>query len=91
MSVRIVHEHPIDVHADRDYVHVQTCTDPNDDTVTLVTIQRVTEKLVAAPSSESTARVKTLVHHARMSPDIAVGLAKCYAERKHIPVIYTET
>jgi hypothetical protein len=91
MSVRILHEQPIDARAGGDYVHVQTCTDPNDDTVTLVTIKRVTEKPAAASPSEPTARIKTLVRDARMSPDSALGLAKCYAERKHIPVVYTET
>lgn len=91
MSVRIVHEQPVDAHADEDYVHVQTCTDPNDDTVTLVTIKRVTEKRIAAAPDSPTTRVKTLIRGQRMSPDSALGLAKCYAERKHIPVVYAET
>jgi len=90
MGVRIVHDHPNEVASDRDYVRVQACTDPDDDTVTLVTIQRVTEKVKATEPSESTAKVKTLVQGQRMSPDSAVGFAKRYAERKHIPVVYAE-
>ena len=91
MGVRIVHDHPVDDHADCDYLRVQTSTDPSDDTVTLVTIQRVTEKLVAASPDEPTVKIKTLIQRQKMSPSSAVGLATRYAERKQIPVIYAET
>jgi hypothetical protein len=91
MAVRIIHQPPVDTPQDRDYVRVQACTDPHDDTVTLVTIQRVTEKQRPAAPAESTAKVKTLVQRQPMATDIAVGLAKRYAERKNIPVVYTET
>lgn len=90
MSVRIVHQQ-VDSPQDRDYVHVRTSVDPKDDTVTLATIKRITERLVAEESKSPTTRVKTLVEDQPMSPDSAVGLAKRYAERKHIAVVYAET
>ena len=89
MGVRVVHRQ-IDSPEDCDYVHVRTDADPNDDTVTLATIKRITEKAVDAEKSPTT-RVKTLVKGQPMSPDSAVGLAKRYAERKHIPVVYAES
>jgi hypothetical protein len=60
---------------------------PDDDTMTLATIERV----VAKPHEGSWARrVKTLVVRARMSADQALGLATRYAERKKIAVVYAE-
>ena len=91
MGVRVVHEHLTSAPPDSDYVHVRTCPDPNDDTITLATIQRITEMLAQSERSKPAQRVKTLVEEQPMSPDTAVVLAKCYAERKQIPVVYAET
>ena len=91
MAVKVVHEQPAHVEIELDYVHVQTQPDPLDDTVTLVTITRVMEKLDAEPSAEPTAKVRTLVSNQPMPAGEAVGLARCYAERKNIPVVYAET
>lgn len=90
MGVRIVHQQ-IDSPIGRDYVHVRTSVDPNDDTVTLATIKRITERDIEEESKSPTTRVKTLVEDQPMTPDSAVGLATRYAERKHIPVVYAET
>jgi hypothetical protein len=66
---------------------VHTCSDPVDDTVTLATIERVTDRVKdGAPKK----RVKPLVVRQPMSPDDAVGLATRYAERKHIAVVYAD-
>ncbi len=75
---------------DGDYVHVSTTVDPNDDTVTLATIQRITEKLAKSKERVSRVHVKTLVMEKPMAPNEAVGLATRYAERKGIPVVYAE-
>jgi len=90
MGVRIVHKQT-DSPEDRDYVHVRTSVDPSDDTVTLATIKRITERVVDQASKSPSQRVKTLVQKQPMSSGSAVGLAKRYAERKHIPVVYAET
>jgi hypothetical protein len=91
MGVRVIHEQPVENDLNRDYLHVRTIPHPDDNTMTLATIERITEKLRASQPSEPTVRVKTLVQEQPMTPDTAVGLARRYAERKHIPVIYAET
>ncbi len=67
---------------------MHTCSDPENDTLTLTTIERVTDKTVAA--TRLTTRVRTLVERRRMSPDAALELATSYAERKQISVVYAE-
>lgn len=90
MSVRVVKDGGKTAD-DRDYVRVSTCPDPNDDTVTLATIQRIVERLNLERETAPKLHVKTLIMEQPMSPDAALGLATCYAERKQIPVIYAET
>ena len=87
MAVRIV---PSETRQqpESDYVRVSTCSDPLDDTVTLATIQRFVEK--ERPEGDTRVHVKTLVMRRPMSPDEALGFATCYAERKNIPVVYTD-
>ncbi len=87
MSVRICNE-PLAGSPDKDFVRVEACPDPLDDTATLVTIQRIVEMPPRATRREPTRRIKTLVTGSRMSADIALGLATRYAERKRIPVVY---
>ncbi len=88
MEVRVRSALPSSNCAEKDYVRVHTHPDPNDDTVTLATIERVTDK--AANDSTITHRVKTLVERQPMSADAAVELATSYAERKQIPVVYAD-
>ena len=88
MSVRVVHGASARACADSDYVRVSTSADPNDDTVTLATIQRIVEGFGEEEAEEPKLHVKTLVMEKPMSPDLALGLATCYAERKGIPVVY---
>jgi hypothetical protein len=90
MSVRVIRGAEIAERHDGDYVKVSTSSDPNDDTVTLATIQRVTEKLASRRESDSKLHVKTLIMETPMSADVALGFATCYAERKRIPVVYAE-
>jgi len=89
MTVRIVAERDSRECPSGDYVRVSTCSDPLDDTVTLATIQRFVEKEQPEGAS-SRVHVKTLVMKQPMSVDEALGFATCYAERKNIPVVYTD-
>ena len=86
MEVRVLNAQPAVGRPEKDYLRVQTCSDPENDTVTLATIERVTNKTVAATST--TPRVRTLVERRPMSPDAALELATSYAERKQIVVVY---
>lgn len=93
MEVRIVHrdlDNQCDPCRGSDFVRVCTCSDPDDDTVTLATIQRIVDKSNGTLESERNWRVKTLIIDKPMSHDEALGLATCYAERKGIPVVYTD-
>lgn len=85
MEVRVLNAIPAVGCVEKDYLRVHTCSDPEDDTVTLATIQRVTDKTV---ESVSTTRVRTLIERQPMTPDAALELATSYAERKQIPVVY---
>ena len=89
MSVRIIAERECRDHQETDYVKVSTCSDPLDDTVTLATIQRFVEKQ-QLDEEDTKIHVKTLVLLQPMSSDDALGLAQRYAERKNIPVVYTD-
>jgi hypothetical protein len=91
MEVRVIHQDPTGAVPDSDYVRVSTCSDPNDDTVTLATIQRVVDRTGPEEPQKPKQRVKTLVLERPMSVDEAVGLATCYAERKKIPIVYAKT
>jgi hypothetical protein len=88
MEVRVLSALPSPSCPDKDFVRVHTCSDPNDDTVTLATIERVTDK--TAEDATPTRRVKTLVGRRPMSADAAIEFATSYAERKQIPVVYSD-
>lgn len=90
MGVRVVHKDQPATGGDRDYVRVSTSADPNDDTVTLATIQRVIEGVGAEDAAERRQHIKTLIMEKPMPRDVALGLATCYARRKGIPVVYAE-
>jgi hypothetical protein len=89
MAVRIVPQVESRNHPESDYVRVSTCNDPLDDTVTLATIQRFVEKQHLSGVTKGV-HVKTLILKQPMSTDEALGFATCYAERKNIPVVYTD-
>lgn len=90
MGVRIIRQRSDHRDADRDFLRVSTCSDPDDHTVTLATIQRVVDRPKAVPRRRPARFIKTLVMGQPMSLDAALGFATCYAERKKIPVIYAE-
>ena len=90
MAVRIVGKYELREQLGGDYVRVSTCSDPLDDTITLATIERFVAKGQFAEAAKRV-HVKTLVQRLPMSTREALGLATCYAERKNIPVVYTET
>jgi len=85
MDVRVVSSMPTGNRPERDYVLVHTCSAPYDDTVTLATIERVVDK-----TNGLTKRIKTLVARARMTANEALSFATSYAERKKIPVVYSD-
>lgn len=87
-EVRIVKGSMVETDSSSDFVRVSASADPEDDTVTLATIQRFVARPVARNNSPW--RIKTLIQQQPMSWDEAVGLAACYAKRKHIPVVYTD-
>lgn len=89
MEVRIVRDASAEECGDADFIRVSTSSDPNDDTVTLATIQRVVHRSEAAAAAKPAHKIKTLIMKQPMSVDAAVGLATRYAERKNISVIYT--
>ena len=86
MTVQIVKE-PAAGPASTDFVRVETHTAPDDDTVTLATIERFVDKNGGCASASPVWRIKTLVRERPMSPAQAVGFARLYAERKGIPVV----
>jgi hypothetical protein len=86
VEVRVLNALPSSSCPEKDYVRVQTCADPGDDTVTLATIERVIDKAKAGTNAAK--RVKTLLDRQPMSVDAALVLATSYAERKQIPVVY---
>ena len=88
MEVRVLNALPTMGGPEKDYLRVHTCSDPENDTVTLATIERVTDKTVAA--ARMTTRVRTLVERRPMSPDAALKFATSYAERKQILVVYAD-
>ena len=87
MGVRIVSENTSpDESAESDYVRVRTFAAPDNDTITLATIERFVDKT----NGTGAWRVKTIVQERPMTVDHALSLATRYAERKHIPVVYAE-
>jgi hypothetical protein len=73
-------------------VRVHTCAAPDDDTVTLATIQRVVKKANAkkVEGRPLLKWIKTLIMRLPMTADEALDLATSYAERKKIPVVYAD-
>ncbi len=89
MAVRIVEENA-SPSCEADYVRVSAWCDPEQDTVTLATIQRVVHRDRDAPPAACAQRIKTLVAEQPMSPDTALVLARSYAERKGIPLVVSD-
>lgn len=90
MEVKVVNETAPCACSEADYVRVEMWSDPEQDTVTLATIERVVKKSNVKPCS-SPRRIKRLIHRQPMTPDDAVGFATRYAESKKIPLVLTAT
>ena len=92
MEVRVVHALPACHRPETDYVRVHTCAAPDDDTVTLATIERVVEKSIAKPveGRPLVKRIKTLIMRLPMTANAALNFATSYAERKKISVVYAD-
>lgn len=91
MSVKVLDMAQLKAASTGEYVAVRTCRDPSDETILLATIQRVVEKTVRKAETDPQWHVKTLVLAKPMSADAAIGFATRYAERKHIPMVFTAT
>jgi hypothetical protein len=89
MTVQVVKDAASSAAASIDFVRVETYTAPDDDTVTLATIERIVDKNAGRVPCEPAWRIKRLVHERPMSAEQAVGFARLYAERKGIPVVLT--
>ena len=94
MEVRVVYTLPACHRPETDYVRVRTCAAPDNDTVTLATIERVVEKadveLAEGAPPAKRVKVKTLIMRKPMTEDEALDLATSYAERKNISVVYAD-
>ena len=90
MAVKVVAKQAESETRGEDFVRVRAAPDPQDDTVTLATIERVVERCgdPEEDSNEPAWFVKTLVLEQPMSLDAALGFATLYAERKGIAVVY---
>jgi len=91
MAVRIISRVALEeLNPEQDYLHVYTWTSPDDDTVTLATIQRFVDSGEEIDEGGTTWRIRTLLANHPMSQDEATGFARRYAERKNIPLVVTD-
>lgn len=92
MAVQIISRGALEeLSLEQDYLHVYTWTSPEDGTVTLATIQRYTDSGEEIDEGGTTWRIRTLLANHPMSRDEAMGFARRYAERKHIPLVVTDS
>lgn len=87
-NVKVVNEGSTPALSEPDYLRVQVYPDPEQDTMTLATIERVVMK----PGEERTSltrRVRKLIERQPMTRDAAVGFARRYAARKGIGLVLT--
>jgi|GEM_PF-2479371 hypothetical protein len=88
MDIRVVEERSTPTLSEPDYVRVQVFPDPEQDTMTLATIERV----VCKPDEKRASlirRVKKLIENQPMTRDAALGFARLYAARKRIKLVLT--
>lgn len=73
-----------ETYTDPDFLLVQTSTDSDGETVSEI------DRMFAAKREEDTSSwvCKAITQRTKMSHEAAMALAKMYAERKDIPVIY---
>jgi hypothetical protein len=92
MDVRVVSSPTTSDRPEADYVRVRTFGAPDDDTVTLATIERVVEKAngESPDNAPTTKKIKKLVTRQPMTPGEALEFATSYAERKGISVVYDD-
>lgn len=81
-------ERSVPAPSEPDYVRVRVFADPEQDTMTLATIERI----VCKPNEKRSwlaQRVKKLVEKQPMTRDAALGFARLYAARKRIKLVLT--
>ncbi len=92
MAVQIISRGLLDdMSLEQDYLHVYTWKSPDDDSVTLATIQRYIDSGEDVVEGGTTWRIRTLLANHPMSRDEAMGFARRYAERKNIPFVVTDS
>ncbi|HEX5420904.1 MAG TPA: hypothetical protein VFY39_12965 [Gammaproteobacteria bacterium] len=87
MGVKVIQSGTSAACSAADYVRVSAWCDPEQETLTLATIQRVVRRSQDGQAPSKARRIKTLLAKQPMSPDDALVLARCYAEHKQIPLI----
>jgi len=88
MDIRVVDERSVPAAPEPDYVRVRVFPDPEQDTMTLATIERI----VCKPDEKRASliqRVKKLIEKQPMTRDAALGFARLYAKRKRIKLVLT--
>ena len=86
MDVRVMDERATPAVSEPDYVRVRVLADPEQDTMTLATIERIVRK-PGEKRASLIERVKKLVEKQPMTLDAALGFARLYAARKGIRVV----
>src|SRR5690606_27179882 len=86
MDIRVMDERATPALSEPDYVRVRVVAHPEEDTMTIATIERVVRK----PDEKRASlieRVKKLIEKQPMTLDAALGFARLYAARKGIPLV----
>jgi len=86
MDIRVMDERSVPTPPEPDYVRVRVFPDPEQDTMTLATIERIVVKPGETRPSLSQ-RVKKLIEKQPMTLDAALGFARLYAARKRIKLV----
>lgn len=75
-----------ETYTDQDFLIVQTSTDCNGDSHTVI------DRLFAAQREDNTGSwlCKTITLRNKMSHEAAVEIARVYAEENHVPVVYQQ-
>lgn len=87
-NIKVIDEGSTPALSEPDYLRVHVYSDPEQDTMTLATIERV----VVKPDEERTSltrRVRKLIEKQPMTRDAAVVFARLYAARKGIGLVLT--
>jgi hypothetical protein len=92
MAVQIISRGALeDMSVEEAYLQVYTWKSPDDESVTLATIQRYIDSGEEVVEGGTTWRIRTLLANHPMTRDEAMSFARQYAERKNIPFVVTDS